>query len=108
MGEIEKRLGKPDTGDETQSKQKQIVKRIETLIEQARQAGSSSSSQMKIRQVRQAGQKPGGNQPGQEAGANAGVAPLSKPSKPKNPRSLAGGKGRLGAPPARASSRDGE
>jgi hypothetical protein len=91
MREIEERLGKPDTGEETQRKQKQIVKRLDTLIEQARQAGSSSK-QMRIRQVRQAGQKPGGSQQGQQAGANARGAPLAKPAKPNNPRSMAGGK----------------
>jgi len=92
MREIEQRLGKPDTGKETQEKQKQIIKRLETMIEQARQSGSSSSSRMKTRQVRQAGQKPGGSQQGQEAGSTSGGAPLAKPAKPTNPRSLAGGK----------------
>lgn len=92
MREIERRLGKPDTGKETQEKQKQIIKRLETMIEQARQSGSSSSSRMKTRQVRQAGQKPGGSQQGREAGTNSGGAPLAKPAKPNNPRSLAGGK----------------
>jgi hypothetical protein len=92
MREIEQRLGKPDTGEETQEKQKQIIKRLETMIEQARQSGSSSSSRMKTRQVRQAGQKPGGSRQGQETGTNAGGAPLAKPAKPNNPRSLAGGK----------------
>ena len=92
MREIEKRLSQPDTGEETQQKQKQIVKRLQTLIEQARQSGSSSSKQMKIRQVRQAGQKPGGAQGGEQASNNPGGAPLTKPSKPTNQRSAATGK----------------
>jgi hypothetical protein len=92
MREIEGRLGKPDAGEETQRKQKQLIKQLETMIEQARQAGPSSSSRMKVRQVRQAGQKPGGSQTGREAGANSGGAPLAKPARPKNPKSLAGGK----------------
>lgn len=92
MREIEERLGKPDTGEETQKKQKQIIKKLETMIEQAKQSGSSSSRQMKMRQVRQAGQKPGGSQQGQQEGANANGAPLAKPAKPTNQRSMAGGK----------------
>ncbi len=42
MRDVEKRLGKPDTSEDTQAKQKQIVKRIDTLIEQVRQSGSSA------------------------------------------------------------------
>ena len=42
MRDVEQRLGKPDTGEDTQAKQKQIVKQIDTLIEQMKQSGSSS------------------------------------------------------------------
>ena len=41
MRDVEERLGKPDPSEDTQKKQKQIVKRIETMIEQAKQSGSS-------------------------------------------------------------------
>ena len=41
MRDVEQRLGKPDTGEDTQGKQKQIVKQLETLIEQMRQSGCS-------------------------------------------------------------------
>ncbi len=49
MREVERRLSQPDTGEETRKKQEQIVKKIETLIEQAR---SSNQSQRKQRQNR--------------------------------------------------------
>lgn len=92
MREVEQRLGKPDPGEETRRKQKQIVKQIDEMIQQARQSGSSSSSRLKIQQARQSGSKPGSMQPGGQTGSNAGGAPLAKPARPNNPRSLAGGK----------------
>jgi hypothetical protein len=90
MRDVEQRLGKPDPSDETQKKQKQIVKRIETLIEQAKQAGSSGG-RMVIRRVRQPGQQPG-QQPGDQTGALARGAPPMKPAKPTTQHSTAGGK----------------
>ncbi len=88
MRDVEQRLGKPETGDDTQSRQKQIVKRIETLIQQIKQSGSSGS--MAMRMVRQPGQKPG-NQQGQNPGANAAGAPPMKPMKPSDRHAPAGG-----------------
>jgi hypothetical protein len=88
MRDVEQRLGKPDTSEDTQGKQKQIVKKIETMIEQMRQSGSSG---MAMRRVPQPGGKPG-NQPGQTPGANAAGAPPTKPAKPSDRHSLAGGK----------------
>jgi len=89
MRDVEQRLGKPETGADTQSKQKRIVKQIDTLIQQMKQSGSSSS--MAMRRVRQQGQKPG-DQPGQTLGANAAGAPTTKPAKPSDRHALAGGK----------------
>ena len=89
MRDVEQRLGKPETGEDTQSKQKRIVKQIDTLIQQMKQSGSSSS--MAMRRVWQQGQKPGG-QPGQTPGANASGAPPAKPAKPSDRHALAGGK----------------
>ena len=89
MRDVEQRLGKPETGADTQSKQKRIVKQIDTLIQQMKQSGSSSS--MAMRRVRQQGQKPG-DQPGQTPGANAAGAPPTKPAKPSDRHALAGGK----------------
>jgi hypothetical protein len=98
MRDVEQRLGKPDTSEDTQGKQKQIVKQIETLIEQIRQAGSSGSG-MAMRQVKQPGGKPG-NQQGQTQGANAQGAPPSKPAKPSDRHSPAGGREIWGHLPA--------
>jgi len=89
MRDVEQRLGKPETGEDTQSKQKRIVKQIETLIQQMKQSGSSGS--MAMRRVRQQGQKPG-NQPGQTPGANAAGAPSTKPAKPSDRHAMAGGR----------------
>jgi hypothetical protein len=91
MREVEKRLGKPDSGEDTQAKQKQIVKRIDTLIEQVRQSGSSAGRLLIRRRVRQ------GNQPGQQEGDQTGAlaqgARAMKPEKPTSQHSTAGGKG---------------
>jgi len=95
MRDVEQRLSKPDTGEETRNKQIQIVKRIETLIEQAR---SSSSSQSQKRQKKSQPVKPG-QQPGDpedQPGPDGGNAPFAKPQKPTNRRSLAGGKSEWG------------
>ncbi len=89
MRDVEQRLGKPETGEDTQSKQKRIVKQIETLIQQIKQSGSSSS--MAMRRVRQQGQRPG-DQTGQTPGANSGGAPATKPAKPSDRHALANGK----------------
>ena len=94
---MEQRLGKPETGEDTQAKQKKIVKEIETLIEQMRQSGGSGS--MAMRMVRQAGQKPG-NQPGQTPGSTAGGAPAQKPARPSDHHAMAGGKDIWGHLPA--------
>jgi hypothetical protein len=90
MRDVEKRLGKPDPSEDTQNKQKQIVKRIETLIEQARQAGSSAG-RLVMRRVRQQGQQ-GGQQEGDQPGATAQGAPATKPAKPTSRHSNPGGR----------------
>ncbi len=89
MRDVEQRLGKPETGEDTQSKQKRIVKQIETIIQQMKQSGSSGS--MAMRRMRQQGQKPG-DQQGQTPGANAAGAPPTKPAKPSDRHALANGK----------------
>jgi hypothetical protein len=90
MRDVEQKLGKPETGEDTQTKQKQIVKRIETLIQQMKQSGSSG--QMALKMSRQQGQKPGDPKPGQTPGANPGGAPPMKPGKPPERHAMAGGK----------------
>jgi hypothetical protein len=87
MRDVEERLGKPDTGGDTQDRQKQIVKRIETLIELVRQSGGSAMG-FRVRRVRQPGQQ--GQQPGDQTGALARGAPPMKPAKPTGQHSSAG------------------
>jgi hypothetical protein len=96
MRDVEKRLAKPDTGDDTQDKEKQIVRRIDTLIEQVRQSGSSAG---RLMMRRRPGQQPG-QQPGDETGALARGAPPMKPAKPTTQHSTAGGKDIWGHLPA--------
>lgn len=95
MRDVEQRLGKTDTGDETRKKQEQIVKQLEQVIQQMRQSGSSSGKK-KMVLVKQAGQKPGDQQPGQQPGTTGGNAPHNKPEKPDLKRSLFGSKDEWG------------
>ena len=84
MRDVEERLGQPDTGEETRKKQTEIVKNLEQLIEQMKNAPSQSQGLKMIRQ----GQKPGsqpGNKPGEQSGAQANGPPPTKPPTPKNP-----------------------
>lgn len=90
MREVEERLGKPDPSEDTQKKQKQIVKRIETMIEQAKQSGSSGG-RMVVRHVPRPGDQQG-KQQGDQTGAQARGAPPMKPGKPTGQHSTANGK----------------
>lgn len=90
MREVEERLGKPDTGEETRKKQQEIVKNLDTLIQQMRK----SQSQSKGKKQRQIAMKPA-QQPGDEnedPGDNPGGVGPQKPMKPTTKHSLAGGK----------------
>jgi hypothetical protein len=89
MRDVEQRLAKPDTGGDTQNRQKQIVKRIETLIELVRQSGGSGMG-FRMRRVRQPGQQ--GQQPGDETGALARGAPPTKPASPTRQHANVGSK----------------
>ena len=99
MRDVEQRLGKPDPSEDTQAKQKQIIKRIETMIEQVEQSGSLSgkahdavvgSSRAISRASRRA------IRPGRMA---QGAGPM-KPAKPTSQHSTAGGKDIWGHLPA--------
>ena len=81
MRDVEERLGKPDTGEQTRQKQTEIVKRLDTMIEQMKKSQSQSQAMRMMRQ----GQKPG-QKSGQE-GAMANGPPASLPEKPK-PKSV--------------------
>jgi hypothetical protein len=89
MRDVEQRLGKPDPSEDTQKKQKQIVKRIESMIEQAKQSGSSGG-RMVFRRVPRPGKQEPGQDPGDQTGAQA-RAPM-KPAKPTSQRSTANSK----------------
>ncbi len=97
MRDVEERLAKPDTSGDTQNRQKQIVKRIETLIELVRQSGGSAMG-FRVRRVRQPGQQ--GQQPGDQTGALARGAPPMKPAKPTGQHANAGSKEVWGHLPA--------
>ncbi|WP_337174777.1 hypothetical protein [Paludisphaera sp.] len=94
MREIEKRLGEPDTGDETRGRQQQLVKRLETLIERIRQEQQQQNRRMQ-QVTRQQGGQPG-EQEGQQAGNNPDGAPNQRPQRPTDRRALAGGKDEWG------------
>ena len=84
MREVENRLDKPDTGAETRRKQTEIVKNLDTLLEQMR----NSSSQSQAMKMMRGGQKPGGPpQPGQgnQPGATGQGVGLAKPTPPRTP-----------------------
>ena len=89
MKDVEQKLGKPDTGEGTREQQKKIVKRIETMIEQAKKSGSSMGRMM-VRRVRKPGNQQG--QQGQTPGAMARGASATKPLPPTGKHSTAGGK----------------
>ncbi|MFO0909284.1 MAG: hypothetical protein U0794_13190 [Isosphaeraceae bacterium] len=95
MRNVEERLGKTDTGEETRKKQQQIVKNLETLIEQMRAESGKPSGQQKKQLAMKGGKQPGGK-PGETPGSNPGGAPSTKPEKPTNKRALAGGKDEWG------------
>ena len=72
MQEAERRLADNDTGEQTRKTQGDVVKELDQILEQLRQARSSQSKpQQKTKEIQQAGQKPG-NQPGQKPGENPG------------------------------------
>ncbi len=90
MREVEKRLEKPDTGEQTREKQGQIVKDLDQLLEMIRQGKMDGSGRKTLRRVAQAGKQPGG-QPGQNPnqGNQGGNAPFTKPNSPKKNDAIA-------------------
>src|SRR6185312_8190213 len=85
MREVEQRLGKPDTGEQTRQKQTEIVKNLEKIIEQLRNSSGQSQGKKKLQLAVKPGQQPW-SQPGEQTGANPGHAPNSKPLKPTDRR----------------------
>jgi hypothetical protein len=84
MRDVEERLGKPDTGEETRKKQTEIVKNLEQLIEQLKNAPSQSQGMKMIREGKKPGNQPG-QQPQDQQGAMAQGANKSRPEKPRTP-----------------------
>jgi hypothetical protein len=92
MREVEERLGKPDTGEDTRKKQAEIVKKLESVIEQLRQQSQSQSrGRTKRYLVIKPGKQNGSNPNGQNPGAMSGNGLRAKPQKPQGKRSLAQG-----------------
>jgi hypothetical protein len=85
MEEVEKKLSESDTGEGTRKTEGEIVKQLDQILEQIRQAqGGGSGKGKKLMEIKQAGNQGGkpGDQPGQENGTNArGVGPQA----PKQP-----------------------
>ena len=86
MRDVEGRLGKPDTGAETRQKQTEIVKNLDTLLEQVR---NSSGQGQAMRKMRGQGKPGGPPQPGKsnQPGATGEGVGMSKPTPPKTPPS---------------------
>ena len=83
MDEAEQRLKKTDTGEQTRKTQGEIVKQLDSILEQIRNARSQQGQGKgkPLARLTQAGNQPG-NQPGEQPGnTGAGVGPM-RPAKP--------------------------
>ena len=90
MRDVEKKLGDSETGEETRKEQTQIVKRLETLIEQMKSESRQQKGKMQKGLAMKPGQKPG--QPRDQPGTTGGNAPITKPAKPDPKRSVLAGR----------------
>ncbi|AGA26206.1 hypothetical protein [Singulisphaera acidiphila] len=99
MRDVEQRLGKTDTGEETRKRQSEIVKNLEGLIEQMRESQSQSQSKKKAQLSMKPANQPG-SKGGQEQGAMAKGTGASKPERPTDKHANAGGKDEWGHLPA--------
>ncbi len=85
MREVEKRLGEPDTGEETRQKQKQILKTLDEVLEKVRIVQSRSQGKPS------GSPKPGDPQPGDPSQTNdpgAGAHNVKPVTRPKSPKDL--------------------
>jgi hypothetical protein len=83
MDEAEQRLKKTDTGEQTRKTQGEIVKQLDTILEQIRNARAQQGQGKgkPLARLTQAGNKEG-NQPGEQPGnTGAGVGPM-RPARP--------------------------
>jgi hypothetical protein len=90
MRDVEERLGQPDTGEGTRKKQTEIVKNLDQLIEQMKNAPSQASMLKMIREGNKPGNQPGQPNNGTNPGAQATGPPPTKPTDPKKPPVAAG------------------
>ncbi|SIO67301.1 hypothetical protein SAMN05444166_8327 [Singulisphaera sp. GP187] len=95
MRDVEQRLGKTDTGEETRKRQSEIVKNLEGLIEQMRESQSQSQAKKKSQLSMKPANQPG-SKGGQEQGAMAKGTGASKPERPTDKHANAGGKDEWG------------
>jgi hypothetical protein len=91
MDEVQRRLSKTDTGEGTRKTQGEIVKQLDQILEQLRQAANQGQGRKITRRVRQAGTKPGDSQDDMAGNTGSGVGP-SKPLRPSAKSSLANSK----------------
>ena len=86
MRDVEERLGQPDTGEETRKKQTEIVKNLDWLIEQMKNAPSQSMAMKMIREGKKPGQ-PAARPAGQPArGDGQRARPRPSPPTPRSRR----------------------
>jgi hypothetical protein len=95
MREVEERLEKTETGQETRQKQAEIVKGLDRIIDQLRSSSGKPQGKSKMRLAIKPGQQPG-SRSGPTTGASAGQAPNQKPLKPTERRALVNGKDEWG------------
>jgi hypothetical protein len=95
MREVEQRLDKTDTGEQTRQKQTEIVKNLEQIIQELRKSSSQAKGKRKVQLAIRPGQQEG-QQQGQQNGANAGGAPNQKPTKYDPKKLLSNGKDEWG------------
>lgn len=91
MREVEKRLEKPDTGEQTRQKQEQIVKDLDQLLERIRKGQLDGQGRRALRRVQRPG-RPGDQANQQNPNNQGGNPPVTKPEKPKSNNMLARGK----------------
>ena len=91
MRDVEQRLGKTDTGETTRKKQQEIVKKLETMIQQAKARGNQPQGKKQQKIAMKPGDKPG-EQDSETPGNTGGNAPFAKPEKPTTKNSLANSK----------------
>ena len=91
MRDVEKRLSQPDTGQDTRSRQKEIVDSMDQIIEQMRKMSQQQQQQKQRRKGQQQGQEMAQNQePGEQPGAQAQGTGPQTPMKPAGKSRLDG------------------